>query len=163
MRKLEEQNPGFTMIQNHIKNCDCQDKKTTGDVEKDTMRARWQKVTLRFVLLAECARYACSTILLEQLPDVEQALTLAKDSQLAPHYFSWQNIEDPEEAHLVYYFTSTGGHWGVYRGNGVVESTWGWSQTLFRHGIWQVPKQYGNEAKFYKLNVSNPLLPKYWE
>jgi hypothetical protein len=108
LNAIVEKFPGFTVILNHL-GCD-----HCGALDGDC----------RYGILLNCEHYAKLTLLRERHPQRQVALALAEDCL-------WQNygkfaketpVETLEEADFVYY---NGGHVGINRGNGFIESKWG--------------------------------------
>jgi len=71
----------------------------------------------------------------------------------------------PQKGDLVVYFSSTRSnilHWGIYLDNEMVESKWG-SQSVFRHHFFDIPIQYGNRVRCYRLKdgITKEDLEKY--
>lgn len=58
----------------------------------------------------------------------------------------------PQKGDLIVYERSDYiTHWGVYRGDGIVESKWGVCP-VYRHPLFDVPSGYGKTIKCYRLN-----------
>jgi predicted AAA+ superfamily ATPase len=70
---------------------------------------------------------------------------------------SLKEIDTPHEGCLILYFNAgIPKHAGIVKSNDLmespyIESKWGNFQALFFHGIWDVPRSYGNKIKYYAL------------
>ncbi|MBA2727726.1 MAG: hypothetical protein H0U49_06095 [Parachlamydiaceae bacterium] len=51
---------------------------------------------------------------------------------------------------VVYYYSSSITHWGIYLGSDMVESKWG-SGSVYRHAIFDAPSEYGVTARCFRL------------
>lgn len=59
-------------------------------------------------------------------------------------------IEEPQDGCLVCYFTQEGWkHIGVLNPDRTVNSKWG-TFPVYKHGIEEVPDDYGSEVRFYR-------------
>lgn len=138
IRKLEKDNPDFKLLHNHVDTCDCQKTGTIGG-----------EVCAGCLSLLGCHDYAYYIIAMEQCPGGELKTTAIKEGS-PQGSFDWSDfeiVENPEDSHLVFY--PEGNHFGIYRGNGVVESTLGLRVLL--HKLFQVPPSYGDTVEFYKF------------
>jgi hypothetical protein len=98
----------------------------------------------------QCFDYAFQTILLEKRPPNIRLDTIKTvDNLNFRDFIRLEETLNHEEAEFVMY---EGGHYGIYRGNGIVESKWGWTRAVFRHKEWQVPESYG-KARYYKVII----------
>lgn len=93
-----------------------------------------------------CHEYAFERI----LPTCGETLYAESfSSTILAQYFSVTG--KPKKGDLVVYFNIGIVHWGIYLGNGRVESKWG-AAYVYRHPFFDVPSSYGDTIRCYRLN-----------
>ena len=110
-----------------------------------------------------CMDYAFYTLVIEQHPDKISTLKYLMKEGIYSFFkiAGLEEVENPEEAHVVIY--PDGCHYGIYRGNGIVESKWGGMRAVFRHKLWYVPNSYCNRITFHKVVFLKPEVEvDYW-
>lgn len=180
-----EKFPGFEVLYNHLPCRGCESEASRRSIrEGSTLDHRF-----RFIKdqaspnscwhgIGNCKDYALSTIILEKCPNKDEAILILnyciKKTLWCPFgtaeifkFIDYPQVETPEEATLVIYSKGPqkGTHYGIYRGNGVVESKWGSMRTIFRHKVFQVPLEYGDNVSFHKIvfkKLPPNLAEEYW-
>ena len=150
--QLAKENPGFQMLKCHVNDCDCH-KQGTKSTEKSSIEKQLKKsIAPSCIYSLNCYTYAGVVALLEQYPaDKDEAVAIW--NRLESIYdLPRKQVECLEDAHIIGY---EGGHWGVYRGNGIVESTGGLLPVLFRHKIFQVPINYSNKVHGIQIDIES--------
>lgn len=162
LNNLSKEFPDFQVINNHLlcKGCNKQSSEflqdilqgytlnTLPSVHKDELSDCWYADR-------RCKDYVIYTLVIERHPDKAIAINDLQTKGLwsFSSMARLEEVENPEEAHVVIY--SGDKHFGIYRGKGIVESKWGYARAIFRHNLWQIPKFYGNQVKFYKVIFLN--------
>lgn len=174
--KFESKFSGFQLICDHLKCRDCEINKmlrVCGSGE--TQFLRFCSLKNREAhggcwyndLFNNCQKYAYLTVIYEQCPNKDEAIAILNYCMGEPSSQVFNFIElvetaDLEKATIVRYFENfpTETHVGIYRGKGKIDSKWGSLGAIFRHKIFQVPKSYGDEVRFYDI-VFKKLPPNF--
>lgn len=165
IKEFEEDFPGFRLINNHLACESCEDEDSRSIIKKGDAPLD------RFRFLKDCAAkggcwysrrncidYAYITAIFENCPDQDAAVAiidyLMREGVYIKvfNFIETQEVDDPEEAVLVIYSNNNGPtHFGIYRGDGIVESKWGGINAIFQHKVFQVMPSYGDEVLFQKV------------
>jgi hypothetical protein len=160
LKELEGKFPGFRMIEDHLtcKGCipldDLNEMKTKPKLpltKRFACLMSFEAPQKCAYLTYHCQEYAFLTLVLEEWPNEDEALAILaylKGYFYYANFFELQKVENPEEAKLVIYGRYNN-HYGIYRGNGVVDSKWGGEKAIYRHNLFQHP--YPKEVSFYKV------------
>jgi hypothetical protein len=175
-REIERRFPGFLMIENHLACpgvCLSTYSQTSIKEKGDgrTLKDRFLYLTSQDTFyrgacwynVANCKSYAFYTFVLESWPNKDEAVSIihywVKKKFYYTDFLDLHKIEASEEAQLVCYEKR---HWGICRGNGTIESKWGFIPLIFRHKLFQVPLDYGHKVSFYKVGFKS-LPPNFVE
>jgi hypothetical protein len=174
IKELEIKFPGFRLINNHLGCRGCEDEYLRAIIKKgDTSldRFRFLKNCAAkgecWYSLTNCIDYAYFTAIFENCPDQDAAIAIINYLMREGVYIKvfklieTQEVDDPKEAVLAIYSNNNGPtHFGIYRGDGVVESKWGLMGAIFQHKVFQLPPEYGDKVSFHKV-VFKELPPNF--